>query len=102
MNRYRSYGRNTGMGTLLAAMGLAAAAIAAFGSQNRRSSMAQDRHRYRNDDRHRFGGRSDEHDESNRRSGIGRYDQDREYGQGRERRGWSGRDRDGDRRYADQ
>jgi hypothetical protein len=101
MNRYRSYGRNTGIGTLLAAMGFAAAAIAAFGSQNRRSSMARDRHRYRDDDHHRFGGRGDERDDRSRRGGIGRYDQDREYGQGRERGGWSGQDRD-DRRYGDQ
>ena len=101
MNRYRSYGRNTGMGTLLAAMGLAAAAVAAFGSQNRRSSMARDRHRYRDDDHHRFGGRGDERDDRSRRGGIGRYDQDHEYGQGRERGGWSGQDRD-DRRYGDQ
>jgi hypothetical protein len=99
MNRYRSFGRNTGIGTLLAtAAGLAAAAMAAFGSQNRRSPMARNRHRYRDDDRHRFGGRDDERDERNRRGGIGGYDQDRDYGQGR---GWSGQGRD-DRHYGNQ
>jgi hypothetical protein len=90
MNRYRSYGRNPGMGTLLAtAAGLAAAAMAAFGSRNRRAPMARDRHRYRDDERTRTGD-------------IGRYDQDRGYGQGRERRGWYGQGRDDDRRYGGQ
>jgi BON domain len=95
MNRYRSYGRNTGIGTLLVTAAGLVAAMAAFGSQNRRSLMVQARQRHRDDGDHRFGGHNDERDERNRRGGIGRYDQDREYGQGRERRGWSDQGRDG-------